>query len=398
MIADVNGQMPTPGRIESIIMNSLNPKEAVQASLDPFIDNAVHATRSGNPGKLRIEYLDGDSWDQIASGFDDALPEQCHCFNVARWGGEKVENIAVFDGAEVIGGTSVVLIRPPWIDTGIAIVKWGPLWRKRGRTPELNDLIGILLQLQAELAVRRGFYLTVMPPADPEFAPIVADEMEKLGFVAGSTMPAPERYRVDATLDEPALRKSLSQKWRYNLKKAERHDFQLSICDDGEGYEEFIGLYETMLNRKQFSDSSAIYTLNQLMQSKVTAFRPRVVFAHYEGTLIAGAVIDLSGNVAGYLYGATDDRALSLNAGYALHWFIVSILRERPDIVGYDLGGNDLDNGLHQFKKGFVGKNGHICDLPPNYHYGTKFKAKAFGKTVFMLRDLKQLISRKLNR
>lgn len=345
-----------------------------------------------------FEYMDADRWDELASQFDDAVHEQSHCYNAARWGEKNVENISMFANGQAIGGASVILLKAPIIKTGIAIVKWGPLWRKRGAAPDPKVAGQILSQLQAEYAARRGFHLTIMPPADPHHCKTVADHLNRLGFVAGTTLPAPERYLIDVTLSEPELRKTLSQKWRYNLKKSERNEFDIKICDNSEGFDEFIGLYESMLGRKQFNDTSAINTLKELMESKTEAFRPRIFLLSFEGKLAAGVVIDLSGNRAVYLYGATNDRALSLNAGYAIHWYVASFLRERSGVLSYDLGGNDRDKGLHQFKKGFVGRNGHLVDQPPSYHYGATVKSRTVGKTVFLLRDLKRAVSRKLGR
>jgi hypothetical protein len=66
-------------------------------------------------------------------------------------------------------------------------------------------------------------------------------------------------------------------------------------------------------------------------------------------------VVAVCGDTAFYVFGATDDAALALNAGYALQWWIVEWLSTLP-VRWYDLGGEALDAGLRQFKKGLVGK------------------------------------------
>ena len=117
----------------------------------------------------------------------------------------------------------------------------------------------------------------------------------------------------------------------------------------------------------------------------------------YEGQVTAGAVVDLSGDRAVYLYGATDDRALALNAGYALHWNIVSYLSGRAQTRWYDLGGSDMDRGLHQFKKGFVGKSGVISITPPNHHYALNAKARLVGRFIFWAKEFKTIAQRNLH-
>ncbi len=346
------------------------------------------ATPSG--GQISIEFPDAHIWDALAAEFDDAVHEQTGCFNAARWGKKNIENVAFRLGGKIIGGASVIIFRLPVFKTGIAIVKWGPLWRKNGEAPNIDYLKTVLSLLQEEFAGRRGLYLTVMPTAAPVYTQKIVESLQALGFKTGRSVPAPERYLVNVAMDEEERRKSLSQKWRYNLKKSAKHGFEIKIVKDHEGFESFMSLYKTMLERKKFNDTSAINTLENLMEIESETFRPLIVLLSHQGVLTAGAVIDMSGDQAVYLYGATDDRALSLNAGYAIHWFIADHLSNLKSVRWYDLGGNDLDGGLHQFKKGFVGKTGVICENPPSYHYASTGRAQLVGNTVFMFKHLKR--------
>ena len=344
--------------------------------------------------RVVIEQVDGAAWDRIAAEFDDAVHEQTACFNTSRWGAEHLETIVFRIDGDIVGGAAVIVRPVRILGTGLAIVKWGPLWRRRGETPDVSRLRLMLSALREEYAVRRELFLTVMPHADPVHSGSQVDLLEDLGFRAGSRLAAPERYLVNTDLAEGELRRSLSQKWRYNLKKSENNRFEIEFADVEYGMREFGRLYETMLARKNFQDSSAFYTLPDLMAARDGIFSPRIVLVSYDGTVTAGAVLDLSGERAVYLYGATDDRALRARAGYAMHWWIASRLCEIPEVLWYDLGGNDLDDGLHQFKSGFVGKAGDICLTPPDYHYGATAKAWLFGKTVFRARTAKASASR----
>jgi hypothetical protein len=57
--------------------------------------------------------------------------------------------------------------------------------------------------------------------------------------------------------------------------------------------------------------------------------------------IVAGAIIITAGDRAVYLYGATNDRALPLRAGYFLHWYVIRWLRDNTRANWYDLGGTD---------------------------------------------------------
>ena len=87
------------------------------------------------------------------------------------------------------------------------------------------------------------------------------------------------------------------------------------------------------------------------------------------GEVVAGAVIFTAGRTAAYLYGATNDDALPLRAGYFMQWNIIRWLRDNTRAEFYDLGGTDGFQGLHQFKKGLVGTEGLITPVPPICNY-----------------------------
>ena len=368
--------------------------DAANATEDPAEEMRRISESGVAAAGMTVELVDGPAWDAIAAEFDDAVHEQTACFTASRWGADHIETIVFRLGGEIVGGAAVIVRPVRILRTGLAIVKWGPLWRRRSEEPDVSRLRMMLDALRQEYACRRGLFLTVMPHADPGHSDRQVELLRELGFKAGARLAAPERYLVNTALEQDELRRSLSQKWRYNLKKSEKNTFEIEFADVEYGMREFSRLYETMLARKKFQDSSAYNTLPDLMAARDGTFSPRIVLVSYDGTVTAGAVLDLSGERAVYLYGATDDRALRTRAGYAMHWWIAARLCEIPQVLWYDLGGNDLDTGLHQFKSGFVGKAGAICMTPRDYHYGATVKAWMFGILVFGARKTKAVSSR----
>ncbi|MCJ8323025.1 MAG: GNAT family N-acetyltransferase [Rhizobiales bacterium] len=342
------------------------------------------------PNKLATEmhYLDGKQWDAIAVDFDDVVHEQVDSFNAARWGEHRCKYFIFKQGDTVIGGGCAIILPAKLLKTGIAIIKWGPLWRHENQQIDLENYRTIVALLMTEFAEKLGLHLTVMPHAD-RYSEQICDILTEFGFKNGSSLSAPERYIVNVGIDALEVRKSLAQKWRYHLKKSEKNEFEFEFSTAPEAYDTFMSLYTIMLERKKFFDHSAIYTLKALMATNVAALRPQVVLVSHNGTVTAGGIFDLSGDRAIYLYGATDNRALALKAGYAMHWHIVEYMCEIARIKHYDLGGSDNDQGLHQFKKTFVGKEGYILTTPPIYHYSTNVRAKIAGFVVFKGKDLK---------
>lgn len=339
---------------------------------------------------VQLQFLTASEWESFAAGFDDVFHEQTATFNRARWSAERCEFVSVSHGGKPIGGAAVIVIRAPLVKTGLAILKWGPLWRRSEEPANPAHFAMTLNAIRAEYTENRDFHLTIMPRGDAHASPDMISTLARQGFAKGDALPAPTRYLVNVSQSESALRASLSQKWRYNLKKAEKNGFVINVVRDSSGLDTFMGLYTQMLRRKGFSDHSAIQTLPSFFQTGISAFRPEFVFAYHSNELCAAAVIDRSGDCAGYLYGATSDDSLQLRAGYALHWAVARSLCEDPKVNWYDLGGNDLDKGLHQFKTGFVGKTGLEVECPEAYHRSNNWRATMLGTAVFAARRYKQ--------
>jgi hypothetical protein len=119
-----------------------------------------------------------------------------------------------------------------------------------------------------------------------------------------------------------------------------------------------------------------------------TALRPELFFVRHKGELVAGAIIFKAGDMAVYLYGATNDQALPLRAGYFLHWHIIRWLRDNTEASWYDLGGTEGNQGLHQFKKGMVGEAGFIAPVPPVANYSSHLLPTLTGNLAFGAREL----------
>ncbi len=353
-------------------------------------------TDVGGSEQLRI--VPADEWDWFAARFDDVRQEQIASFNGVRWHGAGLEYLIVERDGREVAGAVVVMFNVPHTSRGIAFVKWGPLWQLSGHRRDPENLRCALRLIRREYGERRGLFLSVLPQIDADDPGLVSRELDALGFSQGAGLRYPLRYLVNTTIDTGELRTSLEQKWRYNLKKAHRNDLSIGWADGHTGLAEFMKLYEAMLERKQFQDTSAIATLDNLMQSPVERHRPAIALVRHDDRVTAGAVIDRTGDCAVYLYGATDDRALPFRAGYAMHWWIAEQLCADPQCRWYDLGGSDGDKGLHQFKKGFVGKSGVMIDTPVSHDYADTLAAATIGRAVFLLRDFKGTCSRQIHR
>jgi hypothetical protein len=237
--------------------------------------------------------------------------------------------------------------------------------------------------------------LSVLLHASPNEINLGYQALRQRGFQRGSTLLFPNRYMVRLRLSDDDLRKSFHQTWRRQLNKAEKSNLEFFRVEPRE-IEDFKALYAAMTERKQFPDHSAYETLDVLMGLD-EPLRPEPFFVRHEGETVAGALIFKAGQRAVYLYGATNDKALPLRAGYFLHWQVIRWLRDNTRAQWYDLGGTDGFQGLHQFKAGMVGTAGVIRPVPPVLNRATSPWAGFLGNAAFTARDVLQHARRHLD-
>jgi lipid II:glycine glycyltransferase (peptidoglycan interpeptide bridge formation enzyme) len=328
-------------------------------------------------------------FDLMIETFEGNVLEMTVAFASARWPLVALEPW-VFSDADKPVAAAIVMVQSLPLRTGkLAILKWGPFFASE--TEPLNRKYYALSieHLKAEYAVKRRMMLSVMPRAERDTSLQAVAYLLKQGFRCGDGMLFPDRYLVNLRLSDDEQRKSFSQKWRYHLSKSEKSNLVFDVAKANE-FPRFDKLYQAMSDRKNFPDYSAYSTVESLFASDAKSVQPQLFFVTHEGQDIAGAIIYKSGKTAVYLYGATNDRALPLRAGYFMHGRIISWLRDQTKADWYDLGGTDGFAGLHQFKKGMVGSAGIIAAMPPIINYAHYPRAYAAGHIAYAARRLFQ--------
>ncbi|UYQ73704.1 GNAT family N-acetyltransferase [Pelagibacterium flavum] len=336
---------------------------------------------------LDCRLVEGAVWDKLVSTFDGVCQEQLHAYASLRWPGVALEPVLFSDDNEPVGGALVMLQRLPLGVATVALVKWGPfLANAEGR--DRDALMGRMIDtLVAEYARKRSMMVSIMPHAEAGETNRMAVMLGSRGFKSGVGVKFPMRYVVDVSLDDEARLAAFGQKWRYNLRKAMKAGLEFTVGAPGD-IGRFMTLYQAMSERKLFPDYSGIDTLEGLMAMPDGTARPELFFVSQGEKTIAGAAIFTAGTTACYLYGATDDAALDLRAGYLLHWHIIRWLRDNTRARLYDLGGTDGFAGLHQFKSGMVGDAGHISPLPPTMNFASHLPAYVAGTAAYKAREI----------
>jgi hypothetical protein len=354
---------------------------------------AARERATGKVPALSIERLSGAEWDIAAADFDGISQEQLHVFAAARWPSVRDEGLIFRHNGEIVGG-GLVMVQPLPLRLGaIAVSKWGPVLKDESRPDRDALYAGMIEAVIAEYAEKRGYMLSVLARASIGPVNTEAEHLWARGFRRGSELLFPNRYIVNLRLSDEEQRKSFHQKWRYHLNKSEKAGLSFEYAQ-ADRLPEFQALYAAMTDRKRFPDHSAYDTVPALMAIEEPHLRPELFFVRHDGEIVAGAIIFKAGDRAVYLYGATNDRALPLRAGYFLHWHIIRWLRDNTRATWYDLGGTDGFQGLHQFKKGMVGDAGVITPVPRVANYASSPVALWTGLGAFAARDGVNMLKR----
>jgi hypothetical protein len=291
--------------------------------------------------------------------------------------------------AEPVGMALAVIATIPLFELGLAYVKFGPLWRRHDRPANPAILSLALDAVKHVFAEDRGLVARVMPPPDPDFAREWSARLGDAGFAFHDDAPDPTRYLVDLALSESEQLKSLGAKWRGHLNKALANGLEMREVSLRDSFPEFLALYETMLARKQFNDRHNIHALPRFAESATSGLGVRLFLAYHDGQPIAGSILVGAGDRVFVAFSASDERALTLRAGYALRWWIIDRLRG-SQARWLDLGGTEGDAGLRSFKLGNVGKRGRVLQLAGDYDYAenvlSSLVATAMSSTHKVLR------------
>ena len=333
---------------------------------------------------LSAQRVDPKVFDYFLTSFDGVFQESTAAFSAARWPSMTLEPWVYRRGVDIVAAAMVMVKRLPMGVASLAVSKWGPILAHE-TAPDREDVYEAALDhLIAEYGDRRGMMLSILERPQHEDLLHSFAALQDRGFRPGHPLPFPNYYFLPVRMSDAELRKNFAQKWRYHLTKAEQAGLKFEVGADASRFQK---LYQAMLDRKKFPDYSAYHTLEHIMAALPPQLRPRLFFVSKDGEDLAGAAIFTAGRTAAYLYGATNDRALSLRAGYFMHFHITRWLREHTRAEWYDLGGTDGFHGLHQFKKGMIGAAGKIAPLPPIMNYAASASTRLVGDLAFAARD-----------
>jgi peptidoglycan pentaglycine glycine transferase (the first glycine) len=166
---------------------------------------------------------------------------------------------------------------------------------------------------------------------------------------------------LDLTADEETLLARMKEKWRYNLRLAERKGVKVRAAQSIEDIQAWYNLMQITSERDQFG----IHTLDYYLQAW-HIFMPRqqgrLFLAEYEGQLLAGIFVSLYAKQGIYLYGASSNEQRNLMPNYLLQWEAIRWAKAQG-AKQYDFWGIPATDaeaeamaGVYRFKSGWGGE------------------------------------------
>ncbi len=129
---------------------------------------------------------------------------------------------------------------------------------------------------------------------------------------------------IDLLWSEESILSSMKQKWRYNIRLAQKHGVKVEKVEPSEVHIDiFMSLLYETLERDNFSGNSRAY-YQALLQSRSKIWEG-LYFARIDDRVVAAAILVIEGDTAVYYYGAsTSDNELRKYMGaYLLQWTMI---------------------------------------------------------------------------
>jgi len=316
--------------------------------------------------QVEVDRATPQEWSGMLDLFDDANIYQTAAYGGVRWREKNLSRLVLKRDGEVRGMAQLRIIRPTPLKFGMAYLRWGPLWARRGLPHDPEVPMRLAHAIENEYLDKRKLFLRIIPNAFAGSSRAATMQSVFSRFTAESS-DAEGGYRtfvldLSPSLDE--LRKSFDPKWRNKLSGAEKNGLTVTAGNGCAEYRVFREMYGQMHQRKAFESTVDVDEFGRIQDGLSESQRMRVLLCEHKGNAVAGLVVSAIGDSAIYLLGATSDDGLKAKGSYLLQWNMIQWLK-REGIRRYDLGGIDpaANPGVYLFKRGFSGAD--VCQISP---------------------------------
>ncbi len=316
--------------------------------------------------EVEVDRVTPAEWSEMLDLFHDANLYQTWSYGGVRWGGKNLSHLVLRRNGEVLGMAQLRIVRPARLNFGIAYLRWGPLFHRRGRPLDPEAALSMGRALEEEYVGKRRLLLRVLPNAFVGSARAALFQSAFSRFAGESRTSYPYRtFILDLAPTLEELRSRLDKKWRNQLTRSEKNGLKVIVGNGSDEFRTFCRIYNQMWKRKAFDTTVDVEEFGRIQKDLPAPHRMQTLICEQEGVPVAGIVASAMGDSAIYLLGATSDNGLNSKGAYLLQWTMIRRLKENG-IRWYDLGGIDPERnpGVYHFKSGLSGTDvSHIDPL-----------------------------------
>lgn len=302
---------------------------------------------------VSVNQISKIEWEQLLLEFDDASIYQTWSYGTVRWGKSNLSHIVIKHKDEIIAAAQLRIVKIPLLKAGIAYLPWGPMWRRQGQQVNIDVFQKIISALKEEYAIKQGLLLRIHPNVIEENCEEIISVLNQAGFPK-KIMTKPYRtLTLNLSPTMPEIRKSLDQKWRNQLNRAEKNNLKIIEGSRDKLYQIFLDLQEEMQDRKKYIPGVSYDEFQAIQKDLPESLKMIILISEYEGKALTATIGSLIGNTGIYLLGATGNEGMKMKGAYLLQWRLIEMMKERG-CKWYDLGGIDPDGnpGVYHFKSG----------------------------------------------
>lgn len=305
-------------------------------------------------------------WSANLDLFNDANLYQTWSYGAVRWGRKNLSHLVLKRNGEILGMAQLRIIRPTRFNFGMAYLRWGPLYHRRGRELDAEACLRMARALQEEYVGKRGLLLQILPNAfvGSQRAALFQSGFSSFTREAQTSANLYRTFVLDLAAPIQELRRNLNAKWRNKLAQSEKKELKVVAGNGTDEYRTFCRMYDQMRKRKTFETTVDVDEFGRLQEDLPENHRMQILICEQDGVPMAGVVASAMGDSAIYLLGATSADGLNAKGAYLLQWTLIQRLKENG-IKWYDLGGIDPEGnpGVYTFKKGLSGAD--VSQLTP---------------------------------
>ena len=306
-----------------------------------------------------VDTVDEQRWCEILQEFDDANIYQTWSYAAVTNGRRRASHLILKRNQEVAAAAQVRIEKLPFVNVGIAYVRWGPLWRRYVTEMNFDVFRQAIRALRNEFACKRGLVLRLFPALFDDDSPRFSAILDEEGFSSVRNQSPSRTILMNLSPPLADLREGMRGAYKRNLKLAERNGLEVVEGSEDQLFATFIDIYKEMVSRKRFVAGSDVDQFRLVQAQLPEKLKMRIVLCKAGADVVAGLVFSAIGKTAIYLFGATSNAGMKSRGSYLLHWKLLGWLRQRGFVI-YNLHGiNQARNpGTYKFKSDLAGNNG----------------------------------------